>query len=409
MATNYPTYTAPRTSNMMRTGAQTSNMTRQTQPTYGTDMGMTRATQPQANAWDPNRYMQQRQTTQPQSRDLARGGGVQTRPQNTYIPSAMPGQQTITRGDASMTYGDPPPQQPQYNSSPGQQATANQFGYYPGLDPTTLQSNDEREAALQAVQANIPISQLNQNAYQYSTDFNEAQRRDDRNFGYQQTLDAQNIALALRQQGMSEWQANEAANQWAADHNRNLNNDAFQQDFSQQQFGLQDYSTREGLRQSDYQNQQNALYQQGQLGIGNRELDIRDSYQQGQLGIGNRQIDVQRELGLGQQQVAQQANDINRAYNEGRLSNEQRQLALSELTQTQNYGLAQNQQSMQQQELARRFGLDTTTQEQLNSYRNAQLAQEAQLAAQQMAAQQQIATMQQFGRNRAPNTRWIRG
>jgi hypothetical protein len=64
---------------------------------------------------------------------------------------------------------------------------------------------------------------------------------------------------------------------------------------------------------------------------------------------------------------------------------------------------------MQQQELARRFGLDTTTQEQLNTYRNAQLAQEAQLAAQQMAAQQQIATMQQFGRNRAPNTRWIRG
>lgn len=244
--------------------------------------------------------------------------------------------QSYGRGGGTQPIREPVQQQQQYQYNQGQQANPNQFSYYQGLDPTTLQSNAEREAALQAVQANIPISQYNQNAYQYAQDFNEAQRRWNEQFGYQQGLDQFNMGLADRQQTNAEWQAQQAANQWAQDFARQQGNDTWNQQFSQQQFGLQDYSTREGLRQQE-------------------------AYQQGQLG------------------VQQQANAINQAYNQGRLSNEQRQLALAELTQSQQ-----------------------------NTYQNTALAQQAALAREQMAAQQQNAILQAYGRNQRPNSRWVR-
>lgn len=342
-------------SNRMAQGAQNTrvNNTYQSQPrqqynqnvgggdmyNLNTNMGMTRQ-QPQYN-------------TQQQGR----GGGLpgqQGRP--TYDPMPLPGSPAQERpGSGQGDYYNP--QYPQYRpqNATGNQAQANQFSYYQGLDPYTLQSNDEREAALQAVQANVPIWQLGQNSYQYAQDFNEAQRRWNEQFNYQQGLDQFNMGLSSRQQQMAEWQAQQANNQWAADFARQTGNDAWQQQFSQQQFGLQDYQTRTQLQQQQQMNDWQQRYQQGQLDTGNRELDIRNQYQQGQLQQGNRQLDIQQELnrgniaqgnrqldiqqqlGLGNLDIQRQQNTINEAYNQGRLSNEARQIALAELTQQQNF------------------------------------------------------------------------
>jgi len=448
-----PTYAQPTNQYMNNTGMQ-----RNGQP-YNSPSTVTQGPTQRTYGNSPLQYstdmgMQQR-TSNPYGSDYGRGGAPgSTRPANQYQPDPLPG--SIPNKDSQPYYN---PSYPQYNpQGTGQQAQPNQFSYYQGLDPTTLQSNAEREAALQSVQANVPIWQLGQNSYQYSQDFNEAQRRWNEQFNYQQGLDQYNMDLSGRQQTMAEWQASQAANQWAQDFNRQTGNDQWQQQFSQQQFGLQDYQTREQLNQSAQQMAQQAQYQQGQLGIGNRELDIRDQYQQGQLNQGNRQLDIQQQLGLGNLDVQRQQNAINEAYNTGRLTNEARQIALAELAQGQNYGIQQGQLdisrgqlgvaqqanqidqmyksgqldlgqrnaalaeltqqqtyglqmaqlSSQQQEQARRFGLDFSTQAALQQYRQQELMQQAQLAREQMSAQQQQALLAATGRNQRANVRWMR-
>ena len=394
--TQYPTYQSG-VSNRLQQGANRQATGPKVGPTYS---------QP-TDQYTSNMGMQRN----PYGSDYGRGGANPTRPTNMYQPDPLPGS-TITR-DQQSYYN---PTYPQYNpQGQGQQANPNQFSYYQGLDPTTLQSNDEREAALQAVQANVPIWQLGQNAYQYSQDFNEAQRRWNEQFNYQQGLDQYNMQLSGRQQTMAEWQAQQAANQWAQDYNRQSANDKWQQQFSQQQFGLQDYATREQLNQAA---QAQAWQQQ---------------YQGGQLQQGNRQLDIQ-----------QQQNEINRAYNEGRLSNEARQIALSELAQSQNYGLAQKSQQIDelyktgqlslgqrnaalaeltqqqtyglqmaqlnqsQQEQARRFSLDFDTQRALEAYRQQELMQQRELAQAQLAQQREAALIAATGRNQPANVRWMR-
>lgn len=386
MATNqYPTYgmdtgmgmnrsaSGGGVSNALRQGAQaqrtqgpTYSQPRNTQ--YG--QGMTRQAQPYNQNVGQDMYAAMsaagQQYNDPYGSSYGRGGGTMTRP---YQPDPLPGQGGITREQSQ--YYNPTMPQYQMTSRPAQ-VQANQFGYYQGLDPTTMQTNDEREAAMQSVQMNVPIWQLQQNAYQYAQDANEANRRWQETFGYQQGLDQFNMGLASQQQAMAEWQAQQAASQWAQDYARQTGNDQWQQQFSQQQFGLQDYATREGLRQSDYTAQQNAAYQQGQLGL------------------------------------QQQANRIDEMYKSGQLDLGQRNAALAELTQAQNYGLQQAALAQQQMEQGRRFGLDERTQAQLEIYRQQQLAQEAALTREQMAAQQQIATMQAYGRNQRPNAKWLR-
>lgn len=331
-------------------------------------------------------------------------------------------------------------QTPTYTPQGGTAPNGGQFNYYPGLDPTSLEPNDEREARLQAVQASLPIAQFNQNNYQWQSEYDQANQRYWDQTGWQRQGDQFNMNLAAQQQVQAEWQAQQAANQWGQEFGRQTGLDQFNQNFSQQQFGLQEWQTQEQLRQAQqqqaqgYQLSQDQLaqlraYQTGQLGIGNRELDIRSqsdqnqfalgqgqlsqqanelaqlrAYQTGQLGLGQGQLDLATRTQtdtsayqMGQLGVAQRQNEIDQMYKSGQLSLGQAQQALAELTQSQNYGLQQGQ-----------FGLAQQTQNSLEAYRNAQLAQEAALTREQMAAQQQIATMNQFGRNRSPNTKWIR-
>lgn len=190
-----------------------------------------------------------------------------------------------------------------------------------------------RDRYSQYMSAMLAWNQANQNNSQYAQDFNEAQRRWNAQFGWTQQGDAFNMSLATRQQQTAEEQARIAAQQWA------------------QQFGWQ---------------QQNDQFSQD---LANRQLA-----QQG---------DLQR------QQMA-----IDDAYNQGRLSNDQRQIALQELAQRADDAWRRDQ-------LAQQLGFSRD-----------QLASQDALArwqtAQQIDAARQNAILQATGRNQAQNAKWMR-
>lgn len=195
-----------------------------------------------------------------------------------------------------------------------------------------------------------PWAQMQINSGQWGQQFDEGNQRywDESAWGKQR--DTFGMGLSARQQQMAEWQAQQAANQWGA------------------QFG------REGLRDDR------------EWDLGNRQFGLQQQLGLGELGVKQGQLDVNRE-----------ANSIDQMWKAGQLSNQQRELALAELAQSQKYGIESG-----------RLSLDTMTQKELTDYRNRQLAQEAQVAREQMANQQQIATMSAYGRAQAPNTRWAR-
>jgi hypothetical protein len=189
----------------------------------------------------------------------------------------------------------------------------------------------------------LPYQQYMQNAQQYGTDFNEAQRRWNEQFNWTQQGDRFNQDLSTRQQQMAEWQAQEAARQWG------------------NQFGWQ---------------QQNDLFSQD---------------------LANRQHV------LSQQQLS-----VEQAYREGQISNEQRQLALAELSQQQD-------EAWRRYQLGEQMGFSREELAATQQYRAQQDAlarwqQQQQMAmqTQSLEAQRQNAILQATGRNQAPNTRWMR-
>jgi hypothetical protein len=127
----------------------------------------------------------------------------------------------------------------------------------------------------------LPWEQLRQNSYQYGMDFNEAQRRWNDQFGWQQQNDRFSQGLAGRQQDMAEWVSRQQQGNW------------------DKQFGFDQEMGR------------------GQLQLGNREAEIRDWYQRNQVGIG------------------QEQNRIDDMWKRGQLSAQQREMALAELKQRQ--------------------------------------------------------------------------
>lgn len=279
--------------------------------------------QQSANQWQitPNYGQQGNQYTsawsQPQTRT------AQSQPQ-TYTPSTM------------TPWNQPTPTAPQ--STPGQQATTQTWATPQAWTPAQFNTQALRDQNTAYMQATLPYQQFLQNNQQYTTDFNEAQRRWDSQNGWQQQMDTYNMGLTGRQQTFNEWQAQEAANQWGA------------------QFGWQ---------------QQNDMFSQG---------------------------------------LAQQQQAIDQAYNEGRLSNEQRQIALGELTQ-------QQQNAYQYANLAATQGWNREELAATNAYRQQQDAlarwqQQQQMAMQQaeLAAARQNAVLQATGRSmgNGPSATWMR-
>ena len=269
---------------------------------YNTDMGMNRQQPSYSNnlrtagqnragqgmgGYGPTASNQARSTPWANSAWGGRGGAQPyQRPAPTNTPTYQQGEPTVREpgtGPYNPTSGStyqPTPYTPpsawtpyqvqQPTMQPGQRQTVTPWN--PGVPTTPAGWNTQalRDQYSQYMATMLPYQQYQQNANQYATDFNEAQRRWDTQFGWTQQGDRFNQDLSTRQQTMAEWQAGEAARQW---------ND---------QFGWQ--------RETDMFSQD----------LANRQLS--------QTG------DLQR------QQMS-----IEQAYNEGRLSNEQRQLALQEL------------------------------------------------------------------------------
>ena len=221
------------------------------------------------------------------------------------------------------------------------------------VDPSKWTTTNANQWA-NYMQTMLPYQQYQQNTYQYGNDFNEAQRRWNQQQGWTQATDQFNMGLSGRQQTMAEWQAQEAARQWQNQFDYTRQNDAFSQDLANRQFGLS-------------QQTQDQSYQ-----------------------------------------IAAQQNAINQAYNQGRLTNDQRQLALAELTQQQQnayqYANLNATQGWNREELA----ATNAYRAQQDTLARAQMAQQAQLQTQQLEAQRQNAILQATGRNQMPSARWMR-
>ena len=260
------------------------------------------------------------------------------------------------------------------------------------------------------MQATLPYNQFLQNQFQYNQDFTEAARRWDTQNAWQQSMDRYNMDLTGRKQTMAEWQQQEAAKQWAAQFGHQQANDAFSQGLANRQFDWQ---------------QSNDLFNQG---LANRQFDWGKEKDLFQQGLANRQFGLEEQK-LGQQkwyqqqqvQLAGQAQAIEQAYNEGRLSNEQRSIALGELKQQQDNAFRQLQLAEQlawareQQQNTLGFSREelAATQayrQQQDALARAQMAQQLQMQQAQIEATRRNAILQATGRNsgQAPNVNWMR-
>lgn len=239
---------------------------------------------------------------------------------------------------------------------------------------------------VQAYMATLASNQLGQNAYQYTNDFNEAQRRWDSQFGWTQQNDQFNQNMAGRQQTQAEKVA-----EWA-------------QENSQRDFGLNQELGRGNLAVAQMQNQIDEMYKKGQLTneqysnetqriqaanqlhlgnaqnqISQQNADTQRASVNNQLHLGNREADIKDWYNRQQVGLAQQQNTIDNMWKSGQLTNQQRELALGELTQKQN-----------------------------EAFRYANMSQEAALTRENYANQQKVAAMNAFGRAQAPRSRWVR-
>lgn len=280
-------------------------------------------------------------------------------------------------------------------------------GAFTGLGDLMGQGLDYWGAKGNADKAGAYVNTMNPvyNWMNQDREFGENRRRWDFEAQQGQWRDTQQADLENRRLGLDTWTARTADQQFGR-----------QLDWQKEQFGQQF-----GLDQQaqDWRQQ----YEQGQLNLGGREADTAQytaegnrAYQEGQLGIGNRQADTsqygaetERMLGTEQNRITdwynqqrvgieQKANQIDEAYKSGLINNQQRELALQELTQQQDNAYRYAAQAQQESQFSRE--LQSTEQ-----YRQLQ----AQLEREQMQNAFRTATMNAVGRNQAQNVRFLRG
>lgn len=241
-----------------------------------------------------------------------------------------------------------------------------------GLTSEQWASPTIQQAVANYMAGSLPFSQLQQNSYQYTNDFNEAQRRWDQQFAWTQQGDQFNQNLSNQQQQMAQWVAQQQQNNW------------------QQQFGLDSQVARDTL----YNNARTAEWNYN-LGVGGLEVDrarnvIDQAYKQGL--ITNEQY----------------ANESQRLYQTGQLANQRADLASQDWYNRAQIALGGRAEDRQLGVANRQLALADLTQAQLEAYRRAQLAQEGALAREGYQNQQAIARMNAFGRTQAPRARWVR-
>lgn len=327
-------------------------------------------------------------TTQPVSDDYFTRAAMQ-RDASTRAgarpPMQMPGSvqdQWYTSGPAPYPSWDP--NVPTAGTlDPGSPANpGNQAGH-----PADQSTWDWYKANSQQLSNYIPYAQFMQNAYQYGMDFNEAQRRYNQEFGWQQQQDQFNMGLAGRQQTMAEWQASESARQWQDQFGYTQQRDTQEFQLANDQLAVE-RAYRQGLISNEQRNLAlQELKQRDDNTLGNRQADIEAAYRQGLITNEQRNLALQETKQRQDYELQGQSNNIEAAYRQGLITNEQRNLALQELAQQQNNAIQQGQLQFSRDELAA-----------LQQWRNT----EAGLRQQELANNLTAARYSAFGRAQAP-------
>lgn len=324
---------------------------------------------------------------------------------------------------------------PQWNPQPYQQGPLNPpgnpsgvggvegdfFGGAPDIfNPESYKGDDQWTEKY--VATTLPVAQFGQNNYQYRNDFNEAQRRWNLEQGLAQNQNQFQQGLSARQQQTAEEQARIAAQQWGQQFDWTKQTDQWGNELANQSLDIQGQEVantgnyQQGLISNQaflnnaqaqnwqgqisndrFANQATAQYQQG-LNMNQANANQATAqYQQGliknqgfandtdrtnvqnQFNLGSQansiqQMNVQNQMALGKR-----TNEIDMMYKSGMISNEQRNLALQELTQQQN-----------------------------NQFLRDQMAQQAQQAQLEREAAMQMNNAQVYGRSQAPQMNWSR-
>lgn len=205
-------------------------------------------------------------------------------------PTWRPGDRTLP-GPTGPQPGGWNPNVPSWQYNPGNPMNMPNVGAQnPGGYDNTAAWWANRDNA-NAMSSWLPYGQYEQNRWQYTNDFNEAQRRYDAEMAWRTQSDQYNMGLAGRQQQMAEWQTNEAARQW------------------QEQFGY--------TQQRDAQEFQ----------LANDQLAVERAYRQGLISNEQRNLALQeltqrQNNALGQSTLAQQV-----AYQNALIANQQQEIA----------------------------------------------------------------------------------
>lgn len=296
-------------------------------------------------------------------------GGVTVMPGGWGGPQAQPTQ--AQGGPAPI--GAWNPTLPQGQQGPVNWQMPSQSGGVPDfLKPEMWDVNQFNKDAVNLpnyINTMLPVAQFAQNQYQYAQDAAMAQQRWQQEFGHTQNRDQYQMGLSTRQQQMAEWQAQQAAGQWDRQFAHTQAMDQAGLGLQQQGLGLQ----QQQINQQGQLNQGQINYWQGQVenqGYANTtdRMNVTNQFNLGQQANQNQATQIANQYALGQGQNANQRyatetqyqlglqqNAIEKAYNEGRISNEQRGLALAELTQQQQNAFlyAQMAQQAQQAQLDR--------------------------------------------------------
>jgi hypothetical protein len=286
--------------------------------------------------------------------------------------------------------------------------------------------NDNPRIAQEYAQLYAPYAQMQQNAYQYTNDYAESVRRDDRNFGLSQQGQQWDQGMQNRQQTEAERIARVGEGQWGQQFQHQVGNDLFNRGMSQAGFDRDGrWHDAEFDRTGQWADRQFALdqtNQNNQYGLDRDRFGLAQTqanwgqqnaqqslYYQGQ-DQSLRELDSQRNYGLAQNAQGLQAQQLNQDYGVAL-----RDMTLRETGQQQQYGLQQASQVMQREQLAHQMGIDTrgmSLQELQHATQSAfqqqQLAQQGTLSREQMASQERMATMAATGRQQAPSAKWVR-
>lgn len=134
--------------------------------------------------------------------------------------------------------------------------------------------DDQGLKALQTwAQTMIPLAQAQQNAWQWGSEFSEANRRWDLETPWRMGLEQYNADLATRQQQMAEMQARDASRQWAREFNRQAANDQFAQDLANRELALAEERMGRELTLAERQQVWQETYQQATLDIRREEIE----------------------------------------------------------------------------------------------------------------------------------------